>query len=264
MKNELSQYFTPSWAADLLVRRHFANLGPLDTVLEPSCGDGRFLLAIPEYVDAYGVEIDAEVAVMARNNTGREVIVCDFTTAKLPRRPTVVIGNPPYVSDVIDAFIDRCYHELDYGGRIGFMLPVYYLQTASKVVDLSRKWSLSQELLPRNLFERITKPIMWCNFIKEQRTVLSGFFLYSETDSVSNLKSEIRSMVLGNKSTANCWRDVIALAMKVCGGRAKLTQLYECIESNRPTNNPWWREKIRQIVREDYIWVAPGEYAVQE
>ncbi len=264
MNRDLNQYFTPSWAAELLVRRHFADLTSKDVVAEPSCGDGRFLMAIPPHVDAFGVEIDPVAAAAAVQNTGREVVVGDFLTAKLPRRPTVVIGNPPFVSDLIDDFLARCYHELDYGGRIGFLLPVYYLQTASKVVDLNRRFSITQELLTRNLFENMTKPIMWCNFIKERRTVLSGFFLYTETDALAGLHQDIRAKVLGNNSTAHCWRDAVELALRALGGRATLNQLYSAIENNRPTENKWWREKVRQIAGMHFVRVAAGEYALDD
>lgn len=264
MNLALNQYFTQSWAAELLVRRHFHDLNASDTVLEPSCGDGRFLMAIPRNVDAYGVEIDPVQASAAVENAGREVVVGDFLTVKLPRRPTVIIGNPPFVSDLIDGFLARCYHELDYGGRIGFLLPVYYLQTASKVVDLSRRFSIAQELLPKNLFERMSMPLMFCRFTKERRTVLSGFFLYEETDAIAGLKSDIRALVLGNKSTANCWRDAVEFALRAMGGRATLNQLYQSIENNRPTQNKWWREKVRQIAGMHFVRVAAGEYALED
>lgn len=41
MNRDLHQYFTPTFAAELLVQRHFADLGSKDCVVEPSCGDGR-------------------------------------------------------------------------------------------------------------------------------------------------------------------------------------------------------------------------------
>lgn len=262
MNRDLHQFFTPSFAAELLVQRHFADLGPKDCVAEPSCGDGRFLMAIPPEVQAYGVEIDPAMAEEARRNSGRPVICDDFLHAALPQRPTVVIGNPPYQADLIDAFLDRCYDLLDYDGRIGFLLPVYYLQTASKVVDLSRRFSIAQELLPRNLFEGMTKPVMWCNFTKARRTVLSGFFLYAETHAIADMQRDIRALFIGNESRATCWRDAVAMALDACGGRATLAQLYACIEGNRPTANPWWREKVRQIAGKHFHRIAAGEYAL--
>jgi adenine-specific DNA-methyltransferase len=82
MNRDLNQFFTPSWAAELLVQRNFADLGPQDCVAEPSCGDGRFLMAIPPEVQAYGVEIDPAMAEEARRNSGRPVICDDFLRAK--------------------------------------------------------------------------------------------------------------------------------------------------------------------------------------
>lgn len=259
---DLCQFFTPTWAAELLVRRHFTDLSPDDTVLEPSCGDGRFLMAVPEHVDAFGCEIDPVMAAQAVENSGREVIVGDFIKAQLPRRPTVIIGNPPYVTDLIDQFLDRCYELLEYDGRIGFLLPVYYLQTASKVVSLQRRFSIAQELLPKNLFQNMSQPLMWCNFVKARRTVLSGFFLYAETHALADMQKDIRALFIGNQARATCWRDAVQMALEACGGRATLPQLYAAIEGNRPTQNPWWREKVRQIAGRYFERVAPGEYAM--
>ncbi|HLP99166.1 MAG TPA: class I SAM-dependent methyltransferase [Sideroxyarcus sp.] len=265
MNRDLNQYFTPSWAAELLFRRHFSDLKHGDVVGEPSCGDGRFLLAVPGEIEAFGVEIDPLQADAAARNTGREIIVGDFLSAKLPKRPTAFVGNPPFASDVIDDFLARCYHELEYGGRVGFVLPAYYFNCASKVVDLRRRWSLSQEMLPRNLFEQLSYPILFAKFTKERITSVSGFFLHEETDAVrSGLKVEIRAIVIGNDSTAHCWRDVVDLALRALGGRAKLEHLYAAIENNRPTTNPWWREKVRQICGMHFVRVAAGEYALEE
>jgi SAM-dependent methyltransferase len=259
----LNQFFTPTWAAELLVKRHFPDLTSADTVLEPSCGDGRFLMAIPPDVDAFGVEIDPVMAARAMNNSGRQVVVGDFRMVDLPRRPTVVIGNPPFDLDVFDGMLDRCHELLENGGRAGFLLPVYAFQTASRVMGYSRKWSLGQELLPRNLFERLSCPIMWATFKKERKTVVSGLFLYAETHAIAGLHSDVRALMLGNQSTATCWRDAVHMALTACGGRATLNQIYTVVEGNRPTQNPWWREKVRQIAGRHFTRVSNGEYALE-
>ncbi len=264
-KESLNQYFTPAWAAELLVQRYFGDLTPADAVWEPSCGDGRFLAAIPPDVEAFGTEVDPYWAEKARAHSGRDVITGDFRTASLPCRPTAVIGNPPYEAALIDALLDRCLELLDYDQRVGLLLPVYYFQTASKVVQLSRRWSLSQDLLPRNLFpDGLTKPIMWATFIKQRRTVLSGFFLCPEVDALTGMHKDIRGLFVGNRSSATCWRDAVALALETCGGRATLQQLYAVIEGNRPTENPWWREKVRQIAGRHFVRVDRGEFALRE
>lgn len=58
MNKALSQYFTPTWAAEIIVEQLYPHLSANDLVIEPTCGDGRFLSAIPAHVPAYGVELD--------------------------------------------------------------------------------------------------------------------------------------------------------------------------------------------------------------
>jgi predicted RNA methylase len=62
MNAELCQYFTPLWVAEQLLEQHFPRLTEHDNVMEPCCGSGTFLQAIPAHVPAFGVEIDRAVA----------------------------------------------------------------------------------------------------------------------------------------------------------------------------------------------------------
>lgn len=260
----LGQFFTPSWAAEALMRRHFPGLTSSDTVLEPSCGDGRFLMAVPDHVDAYGVEIDPKMAARAIRNSMREVICGDFLQVDLPRKPTVVIGNPPYRLSLIEQFLERCYEELDYEGRVGFLLPVYVFQTAHTVLRMNQRWSISQELIPRNIFEGMQKPLMFATFRKERRTVLSGFFLYEETASLEGLKQTFRKLIWGNASRAGAWQSTIEAALTALGGEATLEQLYDLIETDRPTPTRFWREQIRKVAAQRFERVGPGRYALPE
>lgn len=260
----LNQFFTPTWAAEALVKRHFPGLNSKDTVIELSCGDGRFLMSIPDDVDAYGVELDPVMAAKAARNSGRDVITGDFCTVELPRRPTVILGNPPFEMSIFDRMLARCHDLLEYDGKAGFLLPVYTFQTASRVVGYQKHWSLSQELLPRNLFEGLSCPIMWATFQKQRRTVISGLFLYTELDALQGLKRDMRRLMVGNDSTPSCWRDVVQLALQACGGRASLSQLYDAIEGNRPTPNKWWREQVRKVASRNFMRVGSGEYALPQ
>jgi adenine-specific DNA-methyltransferase len=256
------QFFTPAWAAELLLRRAFPHLAPGDVVMDPTCGDARFLMAVPAPIDAFGVEIDPGVAEEARRNSGRPVITGDFLHAALPLRPTHIIGNPPFVADLIDDILARCYEELEYDRTAAFLLPVYFFQTASTVVRLSRRWSITQEMVPRNLFERLQRHLVFAQFTKARQCVVSGFFLYSEVDALDSLREEFRAMFIGNKNRPGAWRETVYIALRICGGRATLKQLYQCIENKRPTDNPFWREKIRQIARQHFMPVGEGEYAL--
>src|SRR3546814_2869563 len=55
-------------------------------VIEPSCGTGSFLSAIPQHLPAYGVDIDPDIAAVAKANSGRQVIIGDFRSIELPEQ----------------------------------------------------------------------------------------------------------------------------------------------------------------------------------
>lgn len=258
------QYFTPTWAAELLLRRAFPQL-PADAVLlDPTCGDGRFLIAAPAHVEAFGIEIDPAIAEEARANSGRLVVTGDFVHAPLPLKPTHIIGNPPFQADLFEDILARCYELLEYERSAALLLPVYFFQTAGTVMRWARRWSIEQEMVPRNLFERLQRHLVFAKFTKARKCVLSGFFLYSEVDALDSLRREYRALFIGNGSRVNVWRETIAAALHICGGRATLPQLYACIENSRPTNNRFWREKIRQVAGQYFHRVRDGEYALPE
>lgn len=104
---DLCQFFTPVWVAERLVERHFSRLDSADLVCEPTCGYGAFLKALPQSVPAVGIEIDAQVADVARQETGRRIITGDFRTVPIDFKPTAIIGNPPFRADVFDDILDR-------------------------------------------------------------------------------------------------------------------------------------------------------------
>ena len=245
---DLDQYFTPLWLAEALVERHFARLGAGDIALEPCCGEGAFLAAIPRAVPAYGVEIDAAVAARARSLTGRDVIAGDFRTVELEARPTAIIGNPPFNVRFIKAMLDRCWLLLPEEGRAGLILPAYFFQTAHTVVDLGEHWSIAQEMIPRNAFHsRMATELVFALFTKDRRRELVGFALYRETADVLEMHPAYREALA--KATGSAWRAVCELALRHLGGRATLAQIYAQLERNRPSRTQFWREKIRQTLR---------------
>jgi hypothetical protein len=243
----LGQYFTPDWAAELLVDRYFADLTLCDTVVEPSCGHGAFLRAIPSHVPAIGVEIDPALAARARAASGRPVLVGDFTALDLPVRPTAILGNPPFAQATIQAFIDRAWALLPEQGRVGFILPVYTFQTASTVDRLAARWGIRQELIPRNLFGRLSLPLCFAVLTKDRRGPLIGFALYHELAAVTRLQARYRQLLAQGERSA--WRAVTLAAFEQLGGQATLAQLYAEIGGCRPTRNQFWREKVRQVVQ---------------
>lgn len=257
-KRELSQWMTPLWAAEELVERYFPDLGAGDLVLEPSCGTGSFLSAIPREVRAIGVEIDPELAAIARRTTGRQVIDGDFRMVNLPTGITAVVGNPPFVTRTVGEFVERAWHLLPEGGRVGMILPLFCLQTPATVERMSEHWRLEQHLLPRNLFGRLPHPLCFAQLTKDRARTLVGFALYGETCAVQRLRKRYKELLAsGERST---WAAVTRAALEHLGGQATLDDLYREIEGHRPTSNAFWKPKIRQQVQRMARRVGAGEW----
>lgn len=256
---QLGQYPTPVWVAEALVEQYFSDLGAGDLVLEPSCGPGSFLEAIPATVPALGVEIDPELAETARRNTGREVITGDFTHVGLAIRPTAVIGNPPFRTRIIDRFLERAHGMLPEGGRVGFVLPAYCFQTASRVAGYARQWGIEQTMLPRNIYPGLQCPLCFAIFSKDRRRALVGFALYRETDAVKRLPADYQRL-FAEPGQGSVWARVIEQALVELGGEGNLQAIYERIEGARPTPNPFWREQVRKVARRHFPRSAPGCY----
>lgn len=259
-RKALGQYFTPEWVADTIVERYFPDLTLCDGVVEPSCGDGAFLRVIPQHVPAVGVEIDPTFAEQARRSSGRPVIVGDFRTAELPFTPTVVLGNPPFQQRMVQAFIERAHEILPEEGRVGFLLPAFVFQTASTVDRLAQRWHMQQDMVPRNIFPRISMPICFALLTKGPKRGLVGFSLYHETESVRRLRMRYRALLAQGERSV--WAAVVRAAMEVLGGEATLDELYHEIRGERPTTNQFWQAKVRQTVQRIGYRVGPGRWAV--
>jgi adenine-specific DNA-methyltransferase len=257
-----SQYMTPAWAAQELIDRHFADLTPADFVIEPSCGRGAFLQAIPEAVPALGVEIDPALAAEAERLTGRAVVVGDFRWLALPPA-TVIVGNPPFVATTIEAFLHRAAHLLPLDGRCGLILPAYVAQTPRRVMGWAATWSLLAEVLPRTLFQRARLPLLFVLFRKARLRTMVGFALFQEAQAFDNVgEAAKRLLVAGGRR--GVWRTLVEDTLQRLGGCATLAALYHAIEPRRPTPNAFWREKVRQTLQLYCRPVARGEWAMPE
>ncbi|MEX5747604.1 MULTISPECIES: TRM11 family methyltransferase [Massilia] len=244
---ELGQYPTHQWAAEAIVEGFFPSLGAGHLILEPSCGPGAFLSAVPAGVKAIGVEIDPFMAERARRNTGCRVIEGDFRTVEIDVEPTHIIGNPPFNLSLIDGFLDRAHELLPDGGQAGFILPAYAFQTAARVVGYAERWALSQSMIPRNLFPGLSLPLVFAAFEKGRRRTMIGFALYRETAAVHKLSGAYRDVLATVGGPV--WPRVIRKALERLGGEADLQEIYREIEGTRPTSTRFWREQIRKVIR---------------
>lgn len=260
----LSQWFTPQWAAEFLVRKYFPGLSSCDLILEPSCGVGSFIQAIPEEVPVIGVEIDPAIAEIARQNTGRQIITGDFTSVKLPEGVTAVIGNPPFDLDTVDRFLARAHRLLPNEAFCSLLLAGYSFQTWGRVIRWNDSWSLDVNLVPRGLFPGIKLPLAWCMFRKDQRRQMVGLALYAECAAVANLTKDAQELLKNGRPHMGVWRALVEETLRKLGGKATLDEIYRTIEPKRPTATAFWREKVRQQLQRYFHHLGPGEWALAQ
>lgn len=266
-QQRLDQYFTPGWAAEGIVDQEFGWLKSGHRVMEPSCGDGAFLCALPDSVDVVGIEIDPLQAAKARAASGRHVIVGDFLEVPLADlgKFHAVIGNPPFSSDLVAAFLKRSHELLEDGGQAGFILPAYILQTSSKVEALHKDFSIRQSMLPRNLFPGLKLPLVFATFTKEKERRMFGFLLYREAQEMRAIDKRWKEAVTTGREKRGVWFPVIQSILAALGGSADLEQIYGAVQSLRPTANAHWQAKVRQVLQrhpERFERVGHGRYAL--
>lgn len=252
-KNKWSQFFTEVWASEMLFETHFSHLTANDLVFEPSCGNGSMLSAIPKHIPAIGNDIDPVLSKLAHENTGRIVHNGDFRTVQFEgmERVTAMFGNPPFELDVFEGLMQRFSNIMSIGNKAGFLLPCYFLQTADTFMRFARNWYMDQKMIPRNLFKGLSKPLMFATFIRENNPEIhGGFQLYAELCDVNRLKDNVREIVATRtKRNGSVWREAVISIMQDIGGKATLDDLYNMMEKKRPTENSYWREKVRQVVQ---------------
>ena len=254
------QYMTPVWAARQLWAELFGDATDQDVVVEPTCGDGRMLAAIPSWIEAHGYEIDPVLAEAARIRTARPVVTGDFLGATLPPRVTIAWGNPPFKAAFVDQMLAKLAASMVEGGRAGFIVPAYFLQSPSRVLRWNREWTISADLLPRTLWPRLMRPIVFATFTRDPQPVLRGLRLYVECDLASATRAPGREELIAGSGK---WEDVVRAVLRGLGGRARLPEIYAAMLGRRPTDNRHWQEKIRQVLqRGPFRNIDRGEWAL--
>lgn len=255
----LSQWMTPSWAAEAIVEHALPKFEEGAVIVEPSAGIGRFLDALPKRYRNIGVEIDPKLASIARAK-GHEVVIGDFRNVELPiDRADAIIGNPPFELAIFNDFLSRSHSLLDDGGQVIMLLPTYIFQTAHNVVRWNRSWSLAQEMVPRSLFGRLKLSLMLARFTRDPAPTMSGLILYQETAAISDMPRVYQRALQEGRSG---WAAVVEQALHNLGGRSHLKAIYAEVEPRRPTPNRFWREKIRQTLQLTCERAADGSWAL--
>lgn len=255
----LSQWFTPFWAAEELVDDALRGLGHV-SVVEPSCGTGAFLTAVPKSMPAIGIDIDPRVVSAAIANSGREVIVGDFRTHDLGGfRPEAIIGNPPFEMGIINEFLDRSHEILPEDGLVAMVLPAYAFQTPRQVSRWMDSFSIDVNMIPRTLFPGLSKPLVWAKYRKQRQRTFSGMLLFAETRSIENMKPAIREALCG----PGTWREAVDRALRSLGGEASLESIYGAIAPERRQTDHW-RPKIRQTLQRGFRSTERGRWSLPD
>jgi hypothetical protein len=261
-KPELNQFFTPAWAAEALVEQFFSDLSSSDLVLEPSCGKGAFLQAIPAHVPALGVEIDPNLAIEAARTTGREVITGDFCSVELPAGITAMIGNPPFELSLVERLLARAAPIIPMEGRCGFVLPAYFFQTHGTVERFRHQWAIQQQMIPRTLFPGLSKPLVFALFTRSTSRALFGFCLYDQAVQFDQLAQDAQRILTAVAPRRSSWHALVENVLAGFGGCASLQDIYQAVAPRRPTGNPWWKEQIRKVLQQHFTRTTTGDWCL--
>lgn len=220
LQKQLHQWFTPAWAAEAIVDEAFGWLGAEHRVVEPSCGDGAFLCALPKATEVIGVEIDPLQAARAARSSARQVIVGDFMTvpAEDLGRVHAILGNPPFQADIVAGFLRKSHEILEEGGQVGFVLPAFVFQSSAKVERMSEQFTVQQSMIPRNLFPRLSLPLVFATFTKERHRRLIGFMLYREAQEIRAIDKCWRDRVAKGREPGGVWLPVVREILASLGG----------------------------------------------
>jgi hypothetical protein len=266
-EHRLCQYFMPEWAAALVVERFFGDLSKGQHVVEPGCGRGPFLKAIPPEVAALGVELDPRLAAEGRQNTSRQIVTGDFLTVELPeefRTLDAVIGNPPFPIETVRSFLRRSRALLREEGRAGFVLPAHTFQLSGTVAGFSREWSLRVEMMPRNLFPKLSVPLVFAIFQKNYHRRMVGLSLYVEQEEVQEMTPGAKAVMVHGRPRRSVWAAVVEAALEHYGGEANVQQVYEYVSPQRPTESRTWQDKVRQTLQRVAVAVERGRWRLRE
>jgi adenine-specific DNA-methyltransferase len=256
------QYMTPRWASTILFERFFGDADASDSVLEPSCGDGAWLEAIPTHVPAIGVEIDPALAERAHERTGRHIIIGDFTQVALDCEPSIVVGNLPFKASTIAAFMDRLREIMLPSARAGLILPAYALSFAQKTIDVLRGFDVQIELLPRDIYPRTRLPLLFARMTKHAGpTRLIGFALYEEAVAIRSVRAKYRTIMQSGRRPM--YRELLETALQALGGQASLGQICRVIENHRPSESRFWRDAMRRTAGEICERIEPGLFRLR-
>jgi len=164
-QKSLGQYFTKHTGLRNYIFNRVENVGA--KLLEPSFGAGHILMNFLETNENHPMvcfEIDKTIEPEVVFNNNQTVIYEDFLSYEFDEKFKTIVGNPPYVkgkgsaSNMYIKFIEKCYHLLDDGGELIFVVPSDFMRlttTSKLIVEMCENGKFTHFLFPHknSLFE---------------------------------------------------------------------------------------------------------------
>jgi len=123
VSKDLQYYPTPTRTVDHVLDHHIGNMDGVE-VLEPSCGDGRFLDGLRKRkAKPYGIEVDALRANQARAK-GHSVMTGNFLATPAVKKFKIIVMNPPFYGTHYAQHVLHAWDFLEPGGQLVAILPV--------------------------------------------------------------------------------------------------------------------------------------------
>lgn len=91
---------------------------------------------------------------------------------------------------------------------------------------------------------------------------MAGFALYQEAVVYDSMPAESRERLSRGGHRVGAWQALVESCIEKAGGEIRLPDLYRMVEPRRPTPNPWWQEKIRQVLQRHFRPVEKGVWAM--
>jgi len=113
------------------------------------------------------------------------------------------------------------------------------------VAEYAENWSITQDMLPRNIYQSLSKPLIFARFVKDKRRQLFGFALYFEATDVQNLPKVYRDYITAGGGSV--WGKALVEVFRNLGGAASLSEIYSEFEGKKPTQTKFWLEQIRKV-----------------
>lgn len=92
--------------------------------------------------------------------------------------------------------------------------------------------------------------------------LLVGFTLYHEAHEINGMPNWAKALLIHGEPRRQTWRVVVEGALQRIGGRGTLSEIYHAMRDSRPSENKWWKDKVRQVLQLHFVRVGPGEWAL--